>query len=98
MSDVAKVLNDAADLIDANGWTQGVNRDAFGCYCAVGALEAASPRVDGRWFSRLYYDAAVAVSKETQSSSVVQWNDAEGRTQAEVTTMLRTVAAKQVTR
>jgi hypothetical protein len=89
MNAVAKILTDAADLIDAKGWTQGVDRSPDGCYCLRGALN----HFDGED----YFAARAAVAAEIGSRWLAIWNDAEGRTQAEVTTMLRTVAAKQAT-
>jgi hypothetical protein len=94
MNAVAKILTDAADLIDAKGWVQGVSRSPDGCYCLTGALHAANaPHKD--W--AIYDSARAAIQAETGKTWISGWNDDILRTQAEVTAMLRTVAAKQAT-
>jgi hypothetical protein len=94
MNAVAKILTDAADLIDSDGWCQGEVRSADGCYCLTGALHTANaPHKD--W--AIYDSARAAIQAETGKTWIANWNDADGRTQVEVTTMLRTVAAKQAT-
>jgi hypothetical protein len=94
MNAVAKILTDAADLIDADGWCQGEVRSPDGCYCLTGALHAANaPHKD--W--AIYDSARAAIQAETGKTWISGWNDDILRTQVEVTDMLRAVAAKQAT-
>ena len=104
---VADVLNKAADLLEPEGaWTQGVyGRSSSGavttqagvkkaaCRCMIGALFAAS---DERSIYDLEHSAAyqVLVSHLSVEDEPTDWNDAPGRTQAEVVAALRQ-AAKQ---
>jgi hypothetical protein len=93
MNAVAKILTDAADLIDAKGWTQGVDRSPDGCYCLRGALFTVAEHS-----STIDRNAACdAVVRAIGRPWIALWNDAPIRTQAEVTDMLRAVAAKQAT-
>jgi hypothetical protein len=89
-TNTARILNDAADLIDLHGWCQGTIRSVDGCYCIVGAVDAAA-NVDGGWG---YRDARDAVSREVDSSMLDKWNDRPDRTKDQVTTALRNAAIK----
>jgi hypothetical protein len=86
VSDVAKVLNDAADLIERKGWTRGTRaRDARGTpvrywsteatqWCAMGAVE----NFAGSW--GLALDALNAVRRHVAippSVPIATWNDAQ---------------------
>jgi hypothetical protein len=83
----AKILNDAADLIDLHGWTQRQFRSTDGCYCASGALEAATPLMYGH-----YVAACTFMIAEIKETSIAAWNDTAGRTKDQVTTALRNAA------
>jgi hypothetical protein len=89
-----EVLQKAREILTPPGaWTQGQfarNADGVGCseyrdeavcFCAVGALHRAAWRVNSapEW----YYDALRALIAVV-GHSIGSWNDAEGRTQAEV--------------
>lgn len=99
---VAQVLEDAAALIEPDGkWTQGEYAlDASGfktspvskarqpvCFCMLGAVKHASgnPREDSKVMNWLHYNLG--------SRGTWLFNDAEGRTQAEVVAKLRDAAA-----
>lgn len=100
MSSVADVLSAAADLIEPEGaWTQGqAARDRHGngvdyrspdavCFCALGAcVRSVSPGYD---------DFAVRcfLRSMTPDGTIANWNDAPGRTQAEVVAKLREASA-----
>jgi hypothetical protein len=88
MNDVAKILYDAADLIDANGWCQGEYRSEGGCYCITGALV----EVIGLGSFSEWSEAALAVEREIDEPHLPAWNDTEGRTVDQVTTALRNAA------
>ena len=100
---VADALERAADLIEPEGaWTQGaLYRDALGepagaasgkavCWCAVGALnEVRGPFSDA-------FEAVEALLPKPRTfhlRPLSDWNDAPGRTQAEVVAKLREAAA-----
>jgi hypothetical protein len=85
MNTTAKILYDAADLIDANGWCQGVNRSAEGYYCALGAIGKAS------MFGEVL-PPVEALRREIRSTGVAEWNDEPGRTKDQATTALRNAA------
>ena len=94
---VSAVLSAAADLIEPPGaWTQGVvARNAYGrccygysrqavCWCASAAI------------SRVDHGSSLAHYKFSDflGESIPIWNDAPGRTQAEVVQALRAAALK----
>ncbi|MGI4744926.1 MAG: DUF6197 family protein [Janthinobacterium lividum] len=94
---VAEVLDAAADLLTSEGaWTQGAQaRRADGkqvmadgpnavCWCLIGATEAADPEYFGTDADRVLYHLL--------GVDIVEWNDAPGRTQAEVVAKLREAA------
>lgn len=87
---VADVLDRAADEIEARGWHQGDwIEDDTGCVCAEGALYFAGAS------AKL---VAVSISptgklfRDHIGESIVDWNDAPERTQAEVVAALRSAA------
>lgn len=95
----ADVLRAAADLIEPVGaWTTGqYARNSEGrhvsprspratCWCAYGAIA----KIEGRVAPS--FERAEPLVAEL--GSVIHWNDAPGRTQAEVVAKLREVAAK----
>jgi hypothetical protein len=91
---VSEILFAAADLIEPEGaWTQRRfgSREA-GCYCIMGALH------QHRWDAGLEFDDGVrapALYLEGFLGEIVaHWNDARGRTQAEVVAKLREAAEK----
>lgn len=101
MTNVAEILNKAADLIERPGaWTQGTSyrgpneewrsggeADVV-CRCAAGAIN----EVCG-WS----FDAALPAFKAFEAhigGDTAQWNDSACRTQAEVVAALRAAAEK----
>lgn len=98
---VADILTAAAALIEKPGaWTQGGFAFApdgedsrFGfddsavCWCALGALQ----KVEGRLLTSSH---PAKRALEDLVGNVALWNDAEGRTQAEVVAALRQAAEK----
>ena len=90
----AEIMDGAADLIERTGWTQAVDaRDANGgevdidspravCFCMGAALFSASKGPLPPESCRLF------------EQPVHTWNDAPGRTKAEVLAALRDGAAK----
>lgn len=80
MSDVKKILADAAALIRENGWVQEKYGSLGEGYCLVGAVIAASGGT-GR-----YHVAYRVLTDEVENP--LTWNDTKGRTQEEVLELL----------
>lgn len=78
----AEILVAARELI-AKGWVQGTSRktndDGSLCYCATGAIYEAEKRGTPETL-----DAEYALIAAIGSLDIVAWNDAAGRTKAEV--------------
>jgi hypothetical protein len=94
MNAVAKILNQAADLIDANGWVQGPARDVDGHNASSACGTAMATSSDWGKFDSVLD----AIRSQTGTPYTPDWNDAPGRTQAEVTAMLRNAAQTEENR
>ena len=104
----AQILTEAADIIDRNGWIQGdywdTDQEEHGTpeaecrVCLYGAINIAvhgspnHPQADRR--PDFLWDMTAAVEREAGPMHLDDWNDTAGRTQDEVTALLRTVAGK----
>lgn len=104
---VPDVLLQAADLVDA-GWVQDNWTDS-GCFCLVGAIKRVTGLIseNGEWDtyetpdfaarSKVHWDARQAVSNLLSTRGyrhgAINWNDEKGRTQEEVSAVLRETAA-----
>lgn len=99
MSEVADILNRAADLLEKPGaWHQGSWFDTsstraiadgdYSCMCAEGALVLAIERGPYAIEDHPAFD----VLTEFVGGSIVNWNDEPGRTQAEVVATFREAA------
>ena len=91
MSDVSQVLNRAADLIETEGWCQGKltnPKRKHTQYCVMGAIGQACDDLELK--SRL--PSRRAIKDYLAIESLVCWNDAPDRTQAEVVAALRAAA------
>ncbi len=87
-SEVKRVLLDAADLIERDGWCQLASMDNEGRRCVGQAFCDTGTDYDAAC------DALVgALTAEGFDGDEIAWNDAPGRTQAEVVAKLREVAA-----
>jgi hypothetical protein len=71
----------ARDLI-ASGWCQGASRSVDGRYCLIGAMVA------GAGLSERFGRAVRLRTQAAGYATIQSWNDAPGRTQAEVLTLL----------
>lgn len=107
---VADILAAAADLIEPEGaWTQSeFMRDPTGivssedepllpdanCWCALGAIAQVCDLNPWESWAGHPADAAMWALAGVVGRSVAGWNDAPGRTQAEVVAALREAAAK----
>ena len=105
-SAASKILTQAADLIEPEGrWTQGAAaRNAAGvpvyistdaaCYCAMGAMALVAGAIDEDITDKVgWFEAVCAVQDIAHCVLLTDWNDASGRTQAEVVATLRAAAA-----
>lgn len=102
---IADILDKAADHIDTVGWWQGsLYEDAYtpvtACpVCAMGAINMAlhgTPKfpLEVRRCDYETYRVADFLRPRMGGSELAEWNDAEGRTQAEVTALMRETAAE----
>ena len=99
----SEILAKAADLIEQRGWSQGWYCDDAGSLCATGAILAAAgiePEAresanlwatfdDAKWADA---DRAWRVVDDVVNAHTPAWNDARGRTAAEVVAALRGAA------
>jgi hypothetical protein len=88
---VRKVIAGAIAVLDECGWCQGTSQNFMGQHCAVGALAEAAQRTladRAKWYNApVFIDHLYAidvVTKKTGTVMLSRWNDAKGRTQAEV--------------
>lgn len=103
MSDVAKVLAKAAEVVEA-GWYQGeltVETPEGQLRCVLGAVCEARHELRGAGVIASICDAnealdlLAAVADEAGFGGVTTWNDAPGRTAEEVAAVLRELAKKE---
>ena len=85
-----QVLLDAADLIDRIGWCQHTECDHNGRVCAAEALMRVAAHDVTTYAVAMTHLSCFVASPKT----VPEWNDAEGRTAAEVTDGMRACAAR----
>jgi len=81
-----EALAKAADLLEQDGWCQGVLIDHYGRRCLLGAIEAA--RLEDT-SDALFSPICNAIQAELGGANPISWNDTPGRTQEEVVTLLR---------
>lgn len=106
--ETADVLEQAAEVLEQNGWAQGtlavVNGDGTGSYCAMGAVRKALGYFDheilgqdSQEFRRICYQAAIAdlVMANYLGTRVARWNDEVAADKFEVIDMLK-LAAKDL--
>jgi hypothetical protein len=84
-----KVISLAADLIEKHGHCQNRVRDERGAMCLVGGLETACS-ILGESFAP--WSEATAAVKSVVGGDFIDWNNAPGRTKAEVVAVLRAAA------
>jgi hypothetical protein len=95
MKTLADIFDEAADLIEPEGaWVRHTAGDRRTCFCMASAIGVAAGNIDGP--NDYFYLARDMVSKVVPESvtPMVDFNDAPGRTQAEVVAKLREAAAK----
>lgn len=88
LTPVAKLLLDTADYLEGHGWCQGAAQDSKGRMCVLGAMSSVfvGPAYEN------YSEGVARVLKQTGAFEIAGWNDAPGRTQDEVVSMLRAAA------
>lgn len=98
MTTTRDILNRAADLVE-QGWCQGnYEREENGVVlmCAARAISLACDESSSSIQTEIESDMAVRNKVQALGfESTIGWNDAPGRTQAEVVSLLRSVAAEQ---
>lgn len=109
-SEIAAILDRAADHIDAVGWWRGelydhrqaATRPLLQCsVCAIGAINVAlhgeptfKMRLAGEDVLDAHSVAAFVEQRLKVDDEIATWNDRPGRTQGEVTAALRETAAE----
>lgn len=93
---IDQVFNEAADLLEKNGWIQGRFSDDHARYCVSGAIAKVNNISDTSFImdSRTYQYFRKHINNKDISSyhTVSQWNDVLDRTQEEVIRELREAA------
>ncbi len=99
---IGRVLMDAADYIEKNGWTQGVELREDGRACAMGAISAVIP--DHTWFwqtkeprrlrqgARRRLEIYLSDTRQCYGIMVESWNDWPTRTKKDVINSIRAAA------
>lgn len=102
IEEMADLLNEAADIIAFEGWTQHIAVDLEGRHCLVGALRASANR-NNVVPARFALQVAVAQHlgmRPTMLGAYIdilpltEWNDTRGRTVDQVVDALRDTAKK----
>lgn len=86
---IAKILRNAANLIETNGWTQHTLR-SVDKFCAIGAIDHVT-RGRPNEFSD-YKDSSIAMMRHLCIYSIPTWNDSACRTKTEVIRAMRGAA------
>lgn len=90
------ILATAADILEADGWCQGVARDQAGRHCALGAIGTAAHKDGANLLTREAFELQDAATDMLQAHLEVdwvhEWNDKPGRTKDEVVQALRAAA------
>lgn len=89
----SEVFDKAIQIIETQGWCQGVSTDPNGSVCAARAIGLAVKTgvENGRDLAKLY---AVMAAKEAGVQHLYRWNDAPGRVRDEVIALFRTCGDK----
>ncbi len=104
-TEIANILERAAELIETKGWTQGSyvrygNGEEVGdtdydaeCFCISGALSHASKKKDFDMMCKAYYFLTDIICKTRNSTKCLEkWNDDPARTKEEVIAFLKSAA------
>ncbi len=78
------VLARARKLIEQKGWTQGCFSDPAGGLCSTAAINHASGNTQLRRGAYTAFERANDMRPTSDWGQIVQWNDTQGRTKAEV--------------
>lgn len=91
MKSIRQIRDEAADLLEREGWCQGNFRQAKPeggyRYCMIGACREVAGYSTAAAADA--YAAAAACDAADAAYAAAQWNDTEGRTAAEVIAALR---------
>lgn len=86
-----EVLFDAARHLEVHGWLQGIAGESRKPCCLIGATVAVDPLGEARTEAQAILRDHLGV----RSGGLAQWNDAPGRTAAEVIAALRAAAQRR---
>lgn len=86
----AKILREAANLIEERGWCQRAYTNEKGALCTLGAIGRTAEPGSGRWSDRAL--AIKALRNNITPDDVACWNDKTARTVDEVLRALRKTA------
>lgn len=95
---IADALEETADLLERDGWIQGAYANPQGQHCIVGAMsmvadETAKVRPHAfRYFLIEAVQHVIPPEQVRSTSTIVDWNDTQGRTKQEVLDTLRLAA------
>lgn len=93
------IFSRAAELIETQGWFQGMRVGGTHCHCAMTAIEQALGAWTGRDAREADLDKFASLLAKRLNltdrravSAILEWNDADGRTKYEVIALLRDAA------
>lgn len=87
MSEEQEILNDAADILERDGWCQGEFHSAEGAHCALGAISEAYMSFDYR--RELYGATKSLLAERIGTPWIATWNDHGDRTKEQVVKAMR---------
>jgi hypothetical protein len=90
MKTAREILREAADLIERDGWVQGVYHSEDGRHCAAGALSRALADVD----DPVAYETYSLLLDEIGWVGVPMWNDTVATSGQQVVDTLRRAAER----
>ena len=92
ISDIADILEKAADLLETEGWCQGKmvksNGDGTTSRCAIGAIYQAANQLE--WFGLAHN--TICIVQDSVSGALAQFNDKEAKDVSDVTDVFLRVA------
>lgn len=89
-SEVADLIEQAANLIETYGWIQGQYGDETMGYCVMGALERAASA--GALDRKEAVRAGLALGRQVGAAAITIYNDAPERTKNEVIDLMKHTA------
>lgn len=104
-SQIADILEMAADILERDGWTKGAYEGVTGSHCAVGAIRVAlrdlnlNQRKEGQVCTELLPGIGLKVpllpdgdTRWNAPSDIIRWNDSQAETSYQVIDLFRNTA------